>query len=143
MEIKNFKPSEWDRPERTRGGKLYPAAPYPVEWIEERWKPLALSLQMIRQRLGDHAIHVLSGYRDPAYNKAIGGAKLSQHMAGRAADIRVDGWSPLHVHDCILEMVKLGLLPNVKGLGIYPTFVHVDTRVATKLARWSGSRQEG
>ena len=32
-------------------------------------------------------IHVNSGYRCPALNKAVGGVPASQHMAGEAADI--------------------------------------------------------
>ena len=32
-------------------------------------------------------IHVNSGYRCPALNKAVGGAPASQHMLGEAADI--------------------------------------------------------
>ena len=34
-------------------------------------------------------IHVNSGYRCPALNKAVGGAAASQHMKGEAADITV------------------------------------------------------
>lgn len=34
-------------------------------------------------------IHVSSGYRCPALNKAVGGAPASQHMRGEAADISV------------------------------------------------------
>lgn len=34
------------------------------------------------------AVNVTSGYRSPAYNKAIGGAKNSQHMKGQAADLQ-------------------------------------------------------
>ena len=32
-----------------------------------------------------------SGYRGPALNKAIGGAKTSQHLTGQAADIEIAG----------------------------------------------------
>ena len=35
-------------------------------------------------------IHVTSGYRSPAVNKAVGGARNSQHMLGEAADITVN-----------------------------------------------------
>jgi len=42
-------------------------------------------LQPIRDRHG--TIHVRSGYRSPAVNKAIGGATTSQHILGQAADI--------------------------------------------------------
>ena len=34
-------------------------------------------------------IHVSSGYRSPSVNKAVGGARNSQHTLGEAADITV------------------------------------------------------
>jgi len=36
-------------------------------------------------------ITINSGYRGPALNKAIGGAKNSQHLTGQAADIEIVG----------------------------------------------------
>ena len=47
-------------------------------------------LEYIRVRFGK-PITVNSGYRGPALNKAIGGAKNSQHMSGQAADIEIVG----------------------------------------------------
>lgn len=49
-------------------------------------------LQPIRDGLG--AVHVTSGYRCPALNKAIGATASSAHRYGRAADIVVTGYSP-------------------------------------------------
>ena len=49
-------------------------------------------LQPIRDGLGP--VHVTSGYRCPALNKAIGGSASSAHSYGRAADIVVTGYSP-------------------------------------------------
>lgn len=43
-------------------------------------------LDPLRERYGK-PIHVNSGYRSPALNKAVGGSKTSQHMTGLAADI--------------------------------------------------------
>ena len=45
-------------------------------------------LQPAREMYGK-PIHVTSGYRSPAVNRAVGGAKKSQHMRGEAADITV------------------------------------------------------
>ena len=42
----------------------------------------------------DRPIAITSGYRPPALNAAIGGAKNSQHVLGEAADIIVVGMSP-------------------------------------------------
>ena len=49
-------------------------------------------LQPIRGGLGP--VHVTSGYRCPALNKALGGAGSSAHVYGRAADIVVTGHAP-------------------------------------------------
>ena len=40
---------------------------------------LAYNLQVLRDEL-KKPIHINSGYRHPAYNKRIGGAKFSQHL---------------------------------------------------------------
>ena len=45
-------------------------------------------LQPARDMYGE-AIHVNSGFRSSAVNKAVGGARHSQHMRGEAADITV------------------------------------------------------
>lgn len=44
-------------------------------------------LDPLRERWGAPII-VSSGYRCPKLNRAVGGAKTSQHMTGQAADIR-------------------------------------------------------
>lgn len=43
------------------------------------------------------AVTVNSGYRTASYNQKVGGARASQHLLGRAADIQVSGASPLLV----------------------------------------------
>ena len=45
-------------------------------------------LQPARNLIGE-AIHVNSGFRSPAVNRAVGGARNSQHLRGEAADITV------------------------------------------------------
>jgi uncharacterized protein YcbK (DUF882 family) len=47
-------------------------------------------LEKIRLNYGKPVI-INSGYRSPALNKVIGGAKNSQHMSGQAADIEIPG----------------------------------------------------
>ncbi|NDC30848.1 MAG: DUF882 domain-containing protein [Bacteroidetes bacterium] len=47
-------------------------------------------LEKIRIHFG-RPLSINSGYRGPALNKAIGGAKNSQHMTGQAADIEIAG----------------------------------------------------
>lgn len=47
---------------------------------------LALALEQVRSHLGGAPILISSGYRSPALNRAVGGARNSRHMQGLAVD---------------------------------------------------------
>ena len=84
------------------------------------------------QKIRDHfkaPIHINSGYRCPAYNKKIGGAKFSQHMLGTAADFTVEGKTPFDVQSYLWTAY-----PHSYGIGRYQNFTHFDVR--DKRARW-------
>ena len=87
-------------------------------------------LQKIRTHFGK-SVTINSAYRTPTKNKAVGGQTYSQHLYGRAADIKVNGVSPKKV-----AAYAETLLKNKGGIGIYSTFCHIDVR-ATK-SRWNG-----
>ena len=98
---------------------------------------LTVVLQCIREHFGK-PVTITSAYRTPAHNAKAGGAKFSQHLYGRAADIRVQGVSVEEV-----SAYAESLMPDWGGVGRYPVkagratgWVHVDTR-ADK-ARWRG-----
>lgn len=97
-------------------------------------KSLADQLQILRDFIGK-PITINSGYRSPKYNKKIGGATRSQHILGKAADIRVNGISPNELHGIIEELIKDERL-KIGGLGKYSSFTHIDIRQNT--ARWNG-----
>ena len=98
-------------------------------------KRLAAQLEIIRAACGGKPVIVRSGYRTRDYNKAIGGAKASQHLSGSAADIVVVSMTPKQVHAVIEKLIAAGVLHN-GGLGLYKNFVHYDIRA--KPARWRG-----
>lgn len=100
--------------------------------VAKNIQELALNLQVLRDYL-QKPIEITSGYRSPAHNTKIGGAKNSQHIYGRAADIKVQNTSPLAVKKAIETLIDAGKMKQ-GGIGIYPTWVHYDTR-GTK-ARW-------
>lgn len=100
--------------------------------VEKNIRELAKNLQVIRNYF-NLPLSITSGYRSPAHNTKIGGAKNSQHMYGRAADFSIAGTSPIEVAKGIESLIAAGKIKQ-GGIGIYPTWVHYDIR-GTK-ARW-------
>lgn len=116
----------------------FESEPYPARWVNSRLRPLCELLEQIREVCGGRAVRVTSGYRSPAYNRVIKGARASQHVQGRAADIVVAGLSARRVHDLVLAAYRRGELPALGGLGSYAGFTHVDVRPSQRLAHWRG-----
>lgn len=82
-------------------------------------------LEAIRVHFG-RPVTVTSGYRTVSYNASIkNSSKKSQHCNGLAADIQVEGHTPLEVYN-----YACSLLGDHGGVGIYNTFVHVDVRAS-------------
>jgi len=126
---------------------------------------LLLKLEAVLERvnaLGYHVdtLHVMSGYRTPYYNHAIGDVLYSMHQWGSAADIfidkndkgvmddlnrdgKVDVQDSRLLYDAIETMLAepayakfeggMGWYP---GTSAHPPFVHVDVRGVK--ARWRG-----
>lgn len=99
---------------------------------------LLAALEAFRAAVGAPVI-VNSGYRCPAHNAAVGGAKASQHVLGRAADVRVKGRTPAE-----LEAVARAI-PAIRGIGRddHKGFVHLDVRETPNLAAWCYSKDGG
>lgn len=81
---------------------------------------LILKLEQLRYDLGGKAVIVTSGYRSTSHNRRVGGASKSQHLYGKAADIKVRGVTPASVYNAADKLFN--------GVGRYNTFTHVDTR---------------
>jgi lysozyme len=88
-------------------------------------------LDEARKRLGA-SIRITSAYRSPAYNKRIGGVSNSTHVRFNATDLVTD--SPAKLYLVLLDLRREGLFKG--GLGLYRSFVHVDTRGVN--ATWRG-----
>jgi len=88
----------------------------------------------ICQEIADYfedVVIVSSGARCKKHNKAVGGGKNSQHLLGRAADLKLKHTEPDLVHAYIT-----GRYFDSLGVGKYSTFTHIDTR--DTIARWEG-----
>lgn len=83
-------------------------------------------LQDVRDKFGP--IKINSGVRCVDHNKKEGGAKHSQHLKGRAADI-----VPLNATIAEVWNYINSTYPAC-GLGLYSSFIHVDSRGSK--ARW-------
>jgi len=89
---------------------------------------LLVALQDIRDKFGP--LEIKSGHRCEDHNKAIGGKPSSYHLHGRAADFQ-----PLKAD--IIEVANyIESLDWQHGLGVYDSFIHLDTR--SYKARWRG-----
>jgi hypothetical protein len=92
------------------------------------FKKLAENIfQPIRKHFGK-PIHISSGYRSDALNKAIGGSKTSQHCKGEAIDIDMDGSSITNaqVFNFIKDNLNFDQLIWEFGTDKNPDWVHVS-----------------
>jgi len=121
---KNFKKSEF----KCRDGTDVP------DELMDNLKELVENLQIIRNYINE-PMHIISGYRTPKYNRKIGGARRSQHMKAKAADIIVKGMRSTKLRKIIISLIKEGKIKK-GGVGLYRSFVHYDVR--GRNARWKG-----
>lgn len=89
-------------------------------------------LQQIRTHFGKPVY--LTAYRCKTHNaRTPNAAPNSRHIYGQAADFHIDGVAPA-------EIAKYAESIGVKGIGLYDTFVHIDTRASKSF--WYSHAQE-
>lgn len=95
------------------------------------------ALHAINAKLGtNRPFQIISGYRSPKTNamlhaRSSGVASKSQHMLGKAADVRIQGVD-------LRNLQKAALSVSAGGVGFYPSsdFVHVDV---ARVRSWTGA----
>lgn len=93
---------------------------------------LVAYLQKIRDHFGK-PVHI-TAYRCKTHNAHIpNAAPNSYHIYGQAADFHIDGVEPA-------EIAKYAESIGIKGIGLYDTFVHIDTRESKSF--WYSHAQE-
>lgn len=120
----------------------------------ELLKKLELIVVNLQQNgMAISTLHMMSGYRTPIYNHAIGNVQYSRHIYGDAADIFIDldpqdNWMDDINHDGEINLLDAERLANLieewsdqpafeglqgglsayPGNGVHGPFVHIDTR---------------
>ena len=83
---------------------------------------LIVRLEKLRKLCGDKPLRVNSGHRCKEHNTSVGGSPNSQHLLGKAADIRCPAGMTIDQFADKAKRCDFG------GLGIYKTFLHLDVR---------------
>lgn len=104
----HFKLSEFTRSKTAEAGGIKNIPPADVLPHLQR---LAEGLERIRAMIGGCPIVILSGYRSPELNKAVGGVANSQHVKGQAADIIAPTYGSVHNLARAIDL-------NSKALGV-------------------------
>lgn len=68
----------------------------------------APGLENVREICGNNAVSVHVAYRNPEVNRLVGGTPTSAHPLGLAADITVEGQTPLQTAKLIAAAMKAG-----------------------------------
>ena len=111
----------------------YDGTPVPKEYYGNV-EDLIKQLKALQNAIGGK-IKIVSGYRTPSHNLKIGGVNNSQHTIGTGTDFRSStNLTPTQIANTIERLILEGKMKQ-GGIGIYPNYVHYDTR-GTK-ARWT------
>ncbi len=102
------------------------------EFVKKNVQELAENLQVLRDVVG--RLDPTNGYRCKEHNADVGGVVNSQHLKGKAADIKSKTLNPKEIATVVDDLMKNEKF-KLGGVGIYNTFTHVDIRGSRP--RWS------
>ena len=101
--------------------------------------PLLVStLQRLRDEV-QRPVVVNSGCRCRSHNAAVNGSKTSQHLKGKAADIRIEGMTSQQIIDILRRLYLDGEIYVGYVYAINGRSVHVDVRApqSALVRRWN------
>lgn len=100
---------------------------YPPEHLLENAIPTLNVAQQLRIEIKE-PLYITSWYRNPDYNKAVGGVKNSRHQYCDALDLYSRTVNAERLYKILKFWRQRGEF--VGGLGVYKTsnFIHLDTR---------------
>ena len=104
------------------------------EFVKKNIIELAENLQILRNVVG--RLDLTNAYRCKEHNYKVGGSKYSQHLKGKAADIKSETFDPSEIGFITNNLMKIDLF-DLGGIGLYKTFTHVDIRGT--IARWNNT----
>lgn len=102
------------------------------EFVKKNVIELAENLQIIRDEVG--RLDLTNAYRCKDHNSDVGGSTSSQHLVGKAADVKSKSIKPKEMAQIVNDLMKNEKI-KTGGIGIYNTFTHIDIRGVR--ARWS------
>lgn len=82
--------------------------------------------------LSSYAFHINSAYRSTVYEYMRGRSGTSSHCKGKAVDLSC------LTSRCRLQMLIALLAVGFRRIGIYPTFIHVDSDSDKEPSIWYG-----
>ncbi len=115
-----------------------------IYWLVDRkllFKLLELQNVLHKNGYNETGFTIVNGFRHPAYNEKVGGAKLSRHLKGQALDIQIgdinnDGFANQKDKTIVLDLLENKIIKNQGGIGRYPGSMSVHFDVRGYRARW-------
>jgi len=106
----------------------------PPKSIWSKMEPTLRVADEVRRRLGLRIVRINSAYRSPYYNSRVrGAARDSYHIKNQALDIKFACRASTAAY-VARQLRAEGFFSG--GIGIYSTFIHIDTR-GTNATWWS------
>ncbi|MCU7493233.1 MAG: hypothetical protein HF312_19070 [Ignavibacteria bacterium] len=112
----------------------------PPAVLYENVLPTLCILQKIRDTIRIPIV-IHSAYRDPVYNYRVHGAIHSLHLKFNALDFSPAGFDAVQIRKLYMDIASgkfnlemqwkgrlINVNENIMGLGLYPAFIHLDTR---------------